>query len=304
MKSKFVTAKRISILCALLCASASAQTGGEKTTRILPQRVNPPASDYIPPAPPIAPPSTNAAPASAALVELPKTVLAFDGEFQETSVKPGAAETKFTFNLTNVSPEAVTITSVHTSCGCTVAQLPSLPWTIPPGSNGQINVTMNLAGKSGIVFKTVTVTADKGVRQLTVKTTFLPPDPPPMSGNRAENQKVALVDRQAVFKGDCARCHVEPGRNRMGKELYTAVCGVCHEAEHRATMVPDLHALKKETSPTYWRMFINFGKDASMMPAFAQERGGPLSPEQVESLVDYLTITMPSKPADAAPSAK
>jgi hypothetical protein len=287
------------VLGAVTAASVSAQDAEKKPTRILPQRANPVKSDYIPPAPPIAPPSTNAAPPPVAPAEISKSVLVFDNELQEATVKTGTAEARFTFNLTNISTEEITITSVHTSCGCTVAQLPPLPWMIAPGTNGQVNVTMNLASKSGIVFKTVTVTSDKGVKNLLVKTTILPPEPAPMSGSREDNQQIAKADRQAVFKGDCARCHVEPTKNRMGKELFTAACGICHEAEHRATMVTDLHSLKKETNATYWRMWINFGKDASAMPAFATERGGPLNPEQVESLVDYLLIAFPSKPAAA-----
>ena len=37
---------------------------------------------------------------------------------------------------------------VHPSCGCTTAELPPVPWTIPPGTNGQIKLTVNLQGKS------------------------------------------------------------------------------------------------------------------------------------------------------------
>lgn len=284
----------------LVCA----QDAEKKTTRILPQRANPAKLDYLPPAPPIAPLSTNAAPPPPAPVEIPKSMLAFDSELQEATVKTGTAEARFTFSLTNVSTEEITITSVHTSCGCTVAQLPASPWLLAPGSNGQIHVTMNLASKSGVVFKSVTVTSDKGEKNLLVKTTILPPEPASMSGNRDENQRIAKADRQAVFKDDCARCHVAPTKDRMGRDLFVAACGICHEAEHRATMVTDLHALKKETGPAYWRTWINLGKDGSLMPAFAQASGGPLSPEQVESLVDYLTVAFPSKPAATAPGAQ
>ena len=36
------------------------------------------------------------------------------------------------------------------------------------------------------------------------------------------NIQNALADRQAVFKGDCASCHVEKGVGKMGAELYMA----------------------------------------------------------------------------------
>jgi cytochrome c5 len=40
------------------------------------------------------------------------------------------------------------------------------------------------------------------------------------------------VDRQAVFKGDCASVPIaKPGEGKYGQALYDAVCAVCHEAE-------------------------------------------------------------------------
>ena len=83
----------------------------------------------------------------------------------------------------------------------------------------------------------------------------------------------------------------------MGQELFVAACGICHEAEHRASMVPDLHALPHETSRGFWYVWITFGKTNSLMPGFAESEGGPLTSEQIGTLVDYLSETIPSKPA-------
>jgi mono/diheme cytochrome c family protein len=102
-----------------------------------------------------------------------------------------------------------------------------------------------------------------------------------------------LADRQAVFKNDCAQCHVTPTVAKMGKELYQAGCAICHDAEHRATMVPDLHVPKVPTSPAYWTQWVTEGKAGSLMPAFAQEHGGPLNKEQIASLVNYLSTDFP-----------
>ena len=158
---------------------------------------------------------------------------------------------------------------------------------------------MDIAGKSGTVPKTVTVSTDKGVKQLYVSTTILPPAAPTRmnAADRESNQKLAIADRQAVFKGECAKCHAEPAKNKMGKELFTSVCGVCHEAEHRATMVPNLHAITQETNAEFWRNWIAHGKPGTLMPAFAQTEGGVLSDPQITSLVRYLLVAIPSKPA-------
>ena len=71
-------------------------------------------------------------------------------------------------------PVHVAILNVHPSCGCTTAQLPPLPWTLAPGTNGQINVTVNIAGKSGTLFKTLNVSTDKGSKILMLKIVIAP----------------------------------------------------------------------------------------------------------------------------------
>lgn len=239
--------------------------------------------------------------AQGAIGPLPPNILVWDSELKETTVKAGEPLAQYVFSFTNVSPSDVSITYVQTSCGCTVAQLPALPWKIATGTGGQIPVTMNLAGKNGVIFKTITVNTDKGWKMLTVKTTIQLPTATAMTmDERKRNQDLVKADRQAVFKGDCAHCHVEPVIGKMGKDLYAAACGICHEAEHRATMVPDLHALAHETNAEFWKTWAAHGKVGSLMPAFAQSDGGPLSDQQIASLVDYLVRAIPSKPVTSA----
>lgn len=200
------------------------------------------------------------------------------------------------FWVTNTTPVPVTIGTVHPSCGCTTAQLPSLPWTLLPGTNGQIGVTVNLAGKFGTVTKTVHVGTDRGSRDLIVQITIIPAENKPLTdAERARQMAIAKVDRQAVFKNDCVTCHVNPGQYKYGKELYDADCGICHDAGHRASMVPDLHSLKVPTNTDFWRTWIAHGKAGSFMPAFATSDGGPLSDMQVASLAAYLNSAIPSK---------
>ncbi|HEY5043671.1 MAG TPA: DUF1573 domain-containing protein [Verrucomicrobiae bacterium] len=220
----------------------------------------------------------------------------WDSESKATNIIAGANEAHFTFNFTNVSSTNVTILSVHPSCGCTTAQLPPLPWTISSGANGQIGVTVNLAGKSGTVLKTVTVNADKGMTMLSVKITMLSPEiSPAMSdAGRAQNMKMAIADRQAVFKGDCISCHVKAGDGKFGKELYDADCAICHEGGNRATMVPNLHSIPQTTDVEFWRTWISYGRPHSLMPAFADIEGGPLTDAQIVSLATYLNTAIPS----------
>lgn len=260
------------------------------------------------PAPAFTPPVAQLAPARPVVPQpqqpqpqlgpLSAGILAFDAESKDYTTKPGEMDAKFSFNVTNISSGEVTVTHVQTSCGCTVAQL-TYPWKLPAGGSGVIPLTMNLAGKTGVVIKTATVHTDKGQKMLTVKSTITPAgtDALSMGADRERNRLIAAADRQAVFKGDCAKCHVEPVIGKMGRELYTAACGICHDDEHRATMVTDLHNLKTVPNAEYWKFFTMHGKPGTLMPAFAQSEGGPLTDAQIASLVDYLVKDFPNAKA-------
>jgi mono/diheme cytochrome c family protein len=189
----------------------------------------------------------------------------------------------------------VTILDVHPSCGCTTAELPARPWLLPPGTNSIIKVAVNLAGKSGIVFKSVNVATDKGKKDLMLRINIAPPPPvAPMSEEeRARGVAAAKLDRQAVFKGDCVSCHAKNLEGKYGQPLFASVCAVCHEANPRATMVPDLHNLKDATSEEFWRTWITSGKAGTLMPAFATSQGGPLNDMQIASLAAYLNAIIP-----------
>jgi mono/diheme cytochrome c family protein len=86
---------------------------------------------------------------------------------------------------------------------------------------------------------------------------------------------------------------VKSGQGKYGKTLYDADCGICHEGEHHASMVPDLHAIKTPTNAEFWRTWIAHGKPGSLMPAFSTAEGGPLTDIQISSLASYLAATIP-----------
>jgi mono/diheme cytochrome c family protein len=207
--------------------------------------------------------------------------------------------------VTNLIPTPVAITVVHPSCGCTTAELPPVPWLIPPGSNGTIKLSVNLAGKSGTLFKTVSVTTELGKKDLLLRINMLPPPPAPemTEAQRQAGIAAAQADRQAVFKGDCASCHLPKVEGKYGQQLFDAVCAICHEAKNRGTMVPDLHNLKDPNSEEFWRAWITAGKAGTLMPAFATSQGGPLNDLQIASLAAYLNAVNPSH-ATNAPAAK
>ena len=232
--------------------------------------------------------------------------LQWDKTNKEATLEPGETNVKVTFTGTNTSPSEIQILGTRTSCGCTVAQLPVTPYKLGPGSNVQINVTMDLRGKFGQVTKSITVDTTVGPYYMTLSVKV--PDPSAAINRmtpeqRARNQEVSKADRQAVFRGDCASCHATPAINKVDKELFDKSCGVCHDAQHRATMVPDLRNPKRPVDRAYWADIIMFGKKDSLMPAFSQAQGGFMTDDQIFSLVEYMVgpFQQSTSPVQAKP---
>jgi len=224
------------------------------------------------------------------LAQQPGAPLTFDALHKQVSVRFGQTNVVVHFSVTNTSPAPVVIRDVTLSCGCSVASLPARPWNLPPGAQGQLTITTDLRGKRGSLVKTAIVQASTGTRVLTYQVDIQEPATPE---ERARNQTLAKADRQAVFRGDCTRCHVEPAKGKLGRELFTAACGICHAAEHRASMVPDLRTLRPPPNRANWERWITHGKPDTLMPAFAGKAGGPLTEDQVRSLVELLAGTSP-----------
>lgn len=223
--------------------------------------------------------------------------LVFDAVRQEQRGVTAQFEIPFEFAFTNAATVAVTVESVRTSCGCTVARVPELPWTLAPGEGGRFTVALDARGRRGTVTKSVFLNTSIGVKRLSVRAVLGKGngDEEDMA-DRLRNMAVAMADRSAVFRGDCASCHAEPASGKHGVALYLAVCAICHDSPNRASMVPDLRRMVHPRDPAHWAEWIAHGREGSLMPAFAEEAGGPLKAEQIASLADYLARTLGGRP--------
>ena len=284
----------------------------------------PAGAQPVPPQPvavvPATPP-TNLAPAGAPVIAsqpvavtpappttpLSSSVLAWDAELKSVDVFVGDTACHLDYSFTNLSSDEVVILNLHPGCGCTTTEHPALPWTNAPGASGRIPVNVNLSGKTitpGAQFKTLNVTTDHGIKTLTFRINVQPVQLPALSdAERARDLEAAKADRQALFQGDCATCHVKPAAGKYSKALYDAACGICHEGEHRSPLVPDLQALKVPTNVDFWRTWIAHGKPGTLMPAFAKSDGGPLEDPQIVNLATYLNFVIPYHPATNAVAA-
>src|SRR5262249_46176598 len=160
-----------------------------------------------------------------------------------------------------------------------------------------LNVRVNTRGRFGSLSKRIAVRTSHGTQLLTVSMT-IPLTPAPANVSvRQQDVLAAKADRQAVFRGHCAACHTPPGTGLTVATLFEKACRICHTADYRAEVVPDLAALKHPTDAAYWRGWISSGKEGSLMPAFAKSQGGILESNEIESLVVYLVENFPSQPA-------
>ncbi|MBA4150125.1 MAG: DUF1573 domain-containing protein [Verrucomicrobia bacterium] len=212
--------------------------------------------------------------------------------------KIGETNASFSFWVTNISKGPVLISRVNPSCGCTVAEYPQ-PWNLAPGESGEIKANMGIAGKTGTQAKIMTVFSTGGPSQVLTLKALIPKDD--NEERRQQNMAAAAKDRQVVFRGDCASCHVEPLVGKMGKDLFDAGCNICHDpptGAHRAEIVPDLTKLAFPTNKDYWKKIIADGKEGTLMPGFAKAHGGPLTDEEIESLAEYAVKAFPFDPAN------
>jgi hypothetical protein len=94
--------------------------------------------------------------------------LKWDAESKQHTPKAGETTAAYQFTATNTSKQEVSINALRTSCGCTVAQLPTTPYKLAPGSNVTISVSLDFAGKQGQITKAVTVESSAGSKTLLV----------------------------------------------------------------------------------------------------------------------------------------
>jgi mono/diheme cytochrome c family protein len=224
--------------------------------------------------------------------------LRWDSLNKKIEAKSGETNAVVLFYVTNISTAPIVVEAVRPSCHCTVAKVPSQPWTIPPGAVSPMEVTVELSAKWGAFTKTIAIETKSETNLLTILVNVPEPDA------RGRNRIAAFVDRQAVFKGDCASCHLKPAVGKMGEDLYRSICAICHEAAHRAEMVPDLAHLKVPTDSRFWEQSLRIGKPGTLMPAFSKPFGGPLTSDQLQSLVVYLTAHFPSRGPGASIQAR
>jgi len=179
--------------------------------------------------------------------------------------------------LGNNGREMIEILSVETTCGCTVAEIEKKE--IAPGEEIRLDVTIETLGKRGEMEKKITLKTREENYVIKVKG---------FVRKEVGAHSTGFLQKK-IFNEPCASCHSND-EGKMSKELFAAVCSFCHGPNGSGGTAPSLNRLSFLSSVddnVLYEVIAN-GREESGMPAFLDQYGGPLTREQVISLLPYL----------------
>lgn len=192
------------------------------------------------------------------------------------------------FVVKNTGNAPLKITEAKSECGCTANNFK--PTSLAPGKSLAVNVKVDTSMKQGPILKDIAVYSDD-MENIVVRV-FLSMN---VKDVHADKMKLATIPegRLKMFREEsCRRCHVDEGVGQVGKELFEADCALCHRTQPSGiTSAPLIEEGDYSTPEKVARMrkiIIEGSPHSVSMPGFAAAHGGPLAPEQVDSLVNYL----------------
>lgn len=138
-------------------------------------------------------------------------------------------------------------------------------------------MSIDLRGKNGMISKTVQVHSNDPKKPQTALTISL----------RIKDEFHSKKHKSdKIFDKPCSGCHIDSGKNKKGLALFTADCAMCHANNKSASPVQAFKNLPDERL----RSAVEKGTDNSMMPGWSEQRGGPLTKEQIDSLVEFMKM--------------
>ncbi len=103
-------------------------------------------------------------------------VIAFEKDFHDFGKLMAGEKVTYSFKFKNTGKAMLIISTVTTSCGCTISDYPREP--IKPGEGGSVDVSFDSEGKHGIQNKTITVLSNTQppTNQLRIQSTVVEPE--------------------------------------------------------------------------------------------------------------------------------
>jgi Protein of unknown function (DUF1573)/Cytochrome C oxidase, cbb3-type, subunit III len=191
-------------------------------------------------------------------------------------------------SISNHGGQLLSIKKVSSSCGCTIAKLKNSH--LKAGASTVLSIEMDTRLKLGPIQKTIDIDSNDPLHpRLSVK---LIAQVHPTEKQKTHGGMLKVADRLALFKGTCKTCHVDKGVGKTGQELFIADCGMCHGVDAKGGVSPGLLTLdwEKPATVAYARGIIANGSpnNPAMAPFSKKFHGGPLSEDQIDSLVNFL----------------
>lgn len=186
---------------------------------------------------------------------------------------------KHTFKFKNNGAGTVKILKTETSCGCTTASGALKAYA--PGEVGEMEVVVDTKDKKGIIVKTVTVTLENNevaTVELSISMKLEPPPHPKIGNIRNINTEAA-----------CKTCHLESGVGQTGVFLYHRVCSQCHGKKGVGGFGRAFNDVEwQRVDDAFIKHMIHAGWPEKGMPSFVDGVNPALTPDQVDSLVQYI----------------
>lgn len=237
----------------------------------------------------------------------------FEESLHELGTVTEGVEVPYVFKISNVGGEPLIIKSASASCGCTILNIKDK--FIEPGKTGALEVIMDTSMKQGYVRKQIDVVSNDPEHPkmsiylaATVVPTLEPeaePDKPsegkkpalltkvPASSTGMTNPHAGLTEkgRAKIFTGNCASCHVQMGKGKLGGDLFQADCAMCHGQNAEGAVGPALVPGDYHDPAFAERMgqVVRYGSERHLsMPGFLNEAGGPLTEAEIQSIEQFL----------------
>jgi len=164
------------------------------------------------------------------------------------------------------------IVHIESSCGCTSVE--PAERMLAAGEFTTLHIKIDSFGKTGDVKKSVVLTDQYG-NQSTVWLYL-----------HVTTSAHNLNEGRTIFDGACASCHFAPAQGKQsGRAIYEAVCVMCHGQKGEGGYAPRLAGHR---DAFVLQQLIAHGMGSQYMPAFAQEKGGPLSSSQIIALSQWI----------------
>lgn len=146
---------------------------------------------------------------------------------------------------------------------------------LKPGEKGKINVYVSTNVKTGDFSKTIQIFTNTPKNPVTIISVVL----------KVKDQlHIKKSEAKAIFTEQCKSCHVDRGEGKKGLELFMADCIMCHERGKNAMSITEM---KKQPNEYLFKSTAD-GVVNTSMPGWHQKNEGPLSDDDIESLVNII----------------